>query len=253
MYFSFENLEFLYDPYPVGLAKPLMSEDTYRMLSGNFPALELFTTHKDLGKPHQKFTLSEKENAETFYAFIKSSPLWRDFHAWIRSDSFIFGVLDELKRHYLDLGFSYVPPRQRTVNRLRDILRGRLCDRSAHLHARFEFSALPANGGKVLPHTDARQKIVTLVVSMAQEGEWDTAFGGGTDVNRPKEARFLYNHVNRRADFGDMDVVHTFEYEPNQAVLFIKTHNSWHSVRPMAGNGSTALRKTLTINIVRDR
>ncbi len=161
--------------------------------------------------------------------------------------------MDELKSHYIDLGISYISPRQRTVQRLRNILRGRLCDRSSHLHARFEFSALPANGGKVLPHTDARQKIVTLVVSMAREGDWDPSFGGGTDVNRPKEVRHCYNYTNQRVDFDDMEVVHTYEYEPNQAVLFIKTHNSWHSVRPMAGIGSSALRKTLTINIVRDR
>jgi hypothetical protein len=32
-------------------------------------------------------------------------------------------------------------------------------------------------------------------------------------------------------------------------VIFVKTFNSWHSVRPMQGNGSGAMRKTLTINI----
>jgi hypothetical protein len=29
----------------------------------------------------------------------------------------------------------------------------------------------------------------------------------------------------------------------------VKTFNSWHSVRPMTGIGSDALRRTLTINI----
>ncbi len=46
-----------------------------------------------------------------------------------------------------------------------------------------------------------------------------------------------------------MNVLDTFEFTPNQAVVFVKTFNSWHSVRPMQGNGSTAMRKTLTINI----
>jgi hypothetical protein len=78
-------------------------------------------------------------------------------------------------------------------------------------------------------------------------------YNHGRDVNRPKEVRHCYNYTNQRVDFDDMEVVHTYEYEPNQAVLFIKTHNSWHSVRPMAGIGSSAFRKTLTINIVRDR
>ena len=46
-----------------------------------------------------------------------------------------------------------------------------------------------------------------------------------------------------------MDVIDTFEFTPNQAVIFIRTFNSWHSLRPMTGKGSDAMRKTLTINI----
>jgi hypothetical protein len=47
-----------------------------------------------------------------------------------------------------------------------------------------------------------------------------------------------------------MEVIDTYEFTPNQAVIFIKTFNSWHSVRPMTGVDSDALRRTLTINIM---
>ena len=46
-----------------------------------------------------------------------------------------------------------------------------------------------------------------------------------------------------------MNVIDTYEFSPNQAVMFIKTFNSWHSVRPMTGKGTDAMRRTLTINI----
>ena len=46
-----------------------------------------------------------------------------------------------------------------------------------------------------------------------------------------------------------MEVLDTFDFTPNQAVVFVKTDNSWHCVRPMKGQGSDAMRKTLTINI----
>jgi hypothetical protein len=87
---------------------------------------------------------------------------------------------------------------------------------------------------------------------MIREGEWDPAFGGGTDVNRPKDPRLYYNELNRQAEFDEMEVLETFPFEPNQAVVFVKTFNSWHSVRPMTGRGSPAMRKTLTINIEAD-
>jgi hypothetical protein len=46
-----------------------------------------------------------------------------------------------------------------------------------------------------------------------------------------------------------MEVLDTYEFGPNQLILFVKTFNSWHSVRPMKGKGSKQLRRTLTINI----
>ena len=46
-----------------------------------------------------------------------------------------------------------------------------------------------------------------------------------------------------------MEQIDVFEFEPNQCVVFVKTFNSWHCVRPMQGNGSQAMRRTLTINI----
>jgi hypothetical protein len=57
--------------------------------------------------------------------------------------------------------------------------------------------------------------------------------------------------MNRLADFDEMEVLDTFEFTPNQGVIFVKTFNSWHSVRPMTGHGSDALRRTLTVNIER--
>jgi hypothetical protein len=92
-------------------------------------------------------------------------------------------------------------------------------------------------------------KVATIIVSMVREGEWDPDFGGGTDVNRPKDLRTNFNEVNRLGRFEDMEVLDTFDFASNQGVIFIKTFNSWHSVRPMTGTGSNALRRTLTINI----
>ena len=99
------------------------------------------------------------------------------------------------------------------------------------------------------PHTDAPTKIVTLIVSMIEEGEWNPEFGAATDVNRPNDNRFCFNQLNELAAFDDMEVLDTYEFGPNQLILFVKTFNSWHSVRPMKGQGSKQLRRTLTINI----
>ena len=247
MYFSYDNLKFRYEPLPIGFAKPVLDENGYRQMVDNYPPLELFKYIPKIGK---KYSLSERYHGREYREFIQSNPVWRDFYRWLKSDDFVYGVFDALKQRHLDLGFKRPhSPAKRAWKRTKDLVRGRFSRVAAGLSARFEFSMLPADGGSVTPHTDAPGKIVTLIISMIRDGEWNPAFGGGTDLNRPKHESLIFNPMNRQAGFEEMEVLDTFPFTPNQAVVFIKTFNSWHSVRPMLGNGSKAMRKTLTINI----
>jgi hypothetical protein len=46
-----------------------------------------------------------------------------------------------------------------------------------------------------------------------------------------------------------MEVLETFEFLPNTGVVFVKTFNSWHSVRPIQGPSDGTMRRNLVINI----
>lgn len=245
-FFDFASLELRYDPFPIGLAKPVMDAALYAELVASYPSIDRFA---ELGKVGKKFTLSEKFNGAQYQDFIRGNALWREFHDWVKSDAFPMVVLRALKERDVDLGYKLDGSRPRQLfKNLKEVLGGHAVHRAARLRSRFEFSALPGDGGSVIPHTDAPGKIVTLVISMLQPGEWQAGYGGGTDVNKPKDPRRTFNQLNAQADFAAMDVLDTFEFTPNQAVVFVKTFNSWHSVRPMTGPAD-ALRKTLTINI----
>jgi hypothetical protein len=247
MYFSYDHLQLRYEPFPIGLAKPLMDPSIYQSMVDAYPPLELFQYIPKVGN---KYCLSQKFHAAKYHDYVRQHAVWRDVHAWIKSDAFTNEVMQALKEHAVDLGFTkHASGSARAVKRLKNLARGRPWEGVPWLSARFEFSMLPAAGGYVIPHTDERNKIVTIVVSMMQDGEWDPAYGGGTDVNRPKDITRNFNWMNAKAEFDEMEVIDTFDFTPNQAVIFVKTFNSWHSVRPMQGNGSGAMRKTLTINI----
>jgi hypothetical protein len=90
---------------------------------------------------------------------------------------------------------------------------------------------------------------VVVAVSMTGEGEWDARHGGGTTVLRPRDTSRYFNFMNKQLPFDETEVLHTYPFEPNQCVIFVKTFNSWHAVSPLTGAGSPAMRKTLTINI----
>lgn len=249
-YLNFDNLALRYEPFPIGMAKPAMDRALYDQLVAAYPPQELFQYIPKIGK---KYSLSERYHPDKYRDFIAASPLWRDFHRWIKSDAFIAEVVKALKDHHVDLG---VERRRKGMARLKKFVnnlgKGKLDAGEPGLSARFEFSMLPADGGSVIPHTDAPGKLITLVVSMVRDGEWNPAFGGGTEVNRPKDPKLSYNELNRQAEFDEVEALDCYEFTPNQVVVFVKTFNSWHCVRPMTGQGQTAMRKTLTINIEAD-
>jgi hypothetical protein len=208
-------------PYPVGSATAVLQD--FKPLADAFPPERLFRT---LGGGYKKLSLSERNNADHYRAFLASSPAWHRFHAHIKHE-FIADALTRL------VGL------------------GALAESALVGHtftARFEFSSLPADGGVLRPHTDIPSKIVTVVIGMDRPSEWDPAWGGGTDILRPRDPHATL--LDYQAPLSAFDVVHTFAHESNEAVVFVKTEDSWHSVGPIAGPAGH-YRRTLTINIER--
>lgn len=244
--FSFDHLQFRYEPFPIGMARPLMDEDLYRGFVEGFPAVEQFG---DLSVVGYKYSLSEKSNPRAYHRLVHTRPVWKELYRWVKSDAFIREVLQALEAHNLELGYKVLSPGRRVVRRIGKLAKGHFRSTRGRLGARFEYSMLPVDGGHVLPHTDSPGKVVTIIISILDADEWDPAFGGGTDLNRPRDPRLNFNRLNRQGRFEDMEVIDTFDFRSNQAVLFVRTFNSWHSVRPMLGRGSPAMRRSLTINI----
>lgn len=249
--FKLSDADFRYEPYPIGIVRPLMNDDLYRELVDNYPPKELFV---HLPKVGHKFTLSEKFNADNYHRFVAQTQVWKRLHDWIKSEDFIRAVDGMLRDNFIDLGLSKssFTKAKKWRRAWKDVTRARFPRIPSPLQARFEFSMLPADGGFILPHTDTPKKIITLIVSILNEGEWDPAFGGGTEVNCPKDCRHAYNWLNEYVPFEDVETLDTFDFAPNQCVIFVKTFNSLHSVRKMRGEGTTTMRKTLTINIEKD-
>lgn len=219
---NFDNLKLRYEPYPIGLAKTVFPPNMYDLLVEEFPPKELFkSTGYGLAV---KLSLSEKHNATSYIDFIQKHRLWAEIYSYVKSVKFVDDIVTALKANNIDIG-----------------LKGKVS-------TRFEFSAISANGGLLAPHTDMPSKIITVILSMCKEGEWAREWGGGTDVVRPIDQTQNFNWVNRYLKFEEVEKLDSYAYAPNQAVVFVKTFNSWHSVGPLTGPEGH-LRKTLTLNI----
>ncbi len=253
---NFEDTNFIYDPYPVGLARQVFEKDYYEKLVNTFPPQELFSFKESLGN---KYSLSEINNPREYHDYVMSCEPWREFYQWVKSESFIVEILELLSQNHINLGLlSSVNSKILRDNRgvksrlkalLKSLKRSISLSSSPSLSARFEFSMLPAQGGHIKPHTDAPNKFITLVIPIVRENEWNVSFGGATEIMKPKDITQNYNYLNKQREFDDVETVTSFDYAPNQCLIFIKTFNSLHAVRPMQGNDSNLMRSTLTINI----
>lgn len=239
---NLSRANFRYEPYPIGIIRNIFEPKLYSRLVDSFPPVELFHFMQHHGN---KWSLSEVNNPDIYHKFLSSNADWGRLYQEVKNTDFIEQVLKTLVSLKIDLGLA-AGKQSSFLDKMRKRLSG--CQSSRDLRARFEFSMMSADGGHILPHTDSPQKHITLVVSMLKPGEWDSSWGGGTDLMRPIDPSDNFNHQNRYLDFSQVETLETMAYEPNQCVIFIKTFNSLHAVKPMTGPRQV-MRRTLTINI----
>jgi hypothetical protein len=241
------RMNFDYVPFPIGVLDNAVEKEKYEKLVDAFPAPELFQFKKELGN---KYSLSELNNRENYFKFVKGNPIWTDFYEYVKSPKFIESVIKTLRDNNLKLGLEACEIKQKTVGQNDSILT-KIADRLSgkpYLSSRFEFSMLNADGGYLLPHTDSPTKVITLVQTIVKPGEWDRSYGGGTAINKPLDDKKYFNFLNEQLKFEEVSTLKTVEFEANQCMLFIKTFNSFHSVATVKGP-KDKLRRTLTINI----
>jgi len=110
------------------------------------------------------------------------------------------------------------------------------------LKERFGGSMLPQDGEVVTngminfhepgyyigPHPDTKDRIVTAIFYIAEEGAPQEL---GTHFYRPKDPTYT---SAKHGDFDDFELVGTAPYKPNSAVLFLRTPKSYHGVEPIS-------------------
>jgi len=160
-----------YEPYPLVVLRPALDAAIYSELARNYPSTDLFGKVPNYD---YKLSLSEKFNSGKYAAFIAGNEPWNRFHSLLKSDDFLKQTVEFLKQSNIDLGLdgAFEPTGRRIGRATSALLHGKLPNIAPKLRTRFEFSVLKAVGGEVAPHTDTPKKVITLVLSMIQDGEW---------------------------------------------------------------------------------
>ena len=83
------------------------------------------------------------------------------------------------------------------------------------------------------PHTDSTDKILVFLLYFPSE-EWQSEWGGGTQIYRPRDKHLDANWSNSRLPRTDVELVFDSGFKPNRLFFFVKSANSWHGVAPLA-------------------
>lgn len=256
-----DHFRYEYTPFPIGVAQSAIEPSLYELLAASYPDREDFSPFRtDATGRVTKLSLSARTEPRRLARFLDRNPRWRELHEYLYSVEFTDAILDHLEEQ----GIQVVRKRPRGIARWIHLaapalshsrvpglekLAYHLPRKLGGISSKLEFSAIPGSDGGLRPHTDSHGKIVTLVLAFPREGEWHPDYGGGTSIVEPKDARLYFNRYNKTLDFEDVVVRRIVEYRPNQAMLFVKTFNSWHAVMPTTGPVE-AWRKTLTVNLM---
>lgn len=210
--------------------------DRYQALCADFPAAAWFPERIEGDKQR----LNSRTAPDVFAAFLRESPRWRELFDQLSAPEFVAGL------------YTIVRPALRRARgpfgarpwRLEDAETGPAFARRVRIT--FEFSRMEA-GAEVPPHTDATEKLVSLLLYFPPP-DWREEWGGGTVLYRPRDPALARNWHNRRVPFEALEPFFDAGFAPNRLFGFVKSHDSYHGMPPLRCPAGVA-RTSLNVNV----
>lgn len=240
-----DNYEFAYDPYPYAVIKNVFSEDDHKKIIEEFPShSKYFQDVVSKNKNEKKFLKKNFNNTKiqinNLNTFLAKSLIYSKFYNYISSNKFIEDIDIFLKYNHIDLRLS-----ERINKKYFKFFKKK------NINTYFEFSSISVDGGFILPHTDSPKKIITCIFSIINDERINSYTGIETDILTTNENKYKYNFYNKTVPKKNTQLVKKVPFESNQMMVFIKTHNSLHSVGPVFPKDNNLdrnfFRNTLTV------
>lgn len=240
---KFDKPEFFYDPFPHALFKDVFDHEFYNLLCSEFPKEQKFERF-DFDKQHnlkqKKYVLND-DNV-LFKDVINKKKNLKKLYDYLNDEAFVEIILGILEKNSIKLKKNY---RNSLIQKiLRKIKRKK--------NYGFEFSMISTDGGFIKPHTDGADKLISFVIPVVDNDNFNNIINSGTNILKATDNKFKYNFLNSTVPFESTEIIRKVPFDKNQIFLFVKTHNSLHSVGPMKNyNGKTYMRKSINFFIYR--
>jgi hypothetical protein len=234
--------EVSYYPYPHILFKKIFSENIYNHLKDEFPTINELNFNSFDNKRHElkqsKYNLTNLD--KNFNNIIKNKKFTFELYNFLKSETFINSLIFFLNSKNLNINYN---SKENFYKKLikRFILK--------KIDFTFEFSAINTDGGFINPHTDGPNKIITLIIPLIDNSKIYEVKNCGTKILETHDEKYSYNFMNKTVPWEAIKIVKEIPFLDNQMMMFIKTHNSLHSVGPIESFDNSLFRKSINFCI----
>ena len=222
---NLNNQKIFYDPYPHALFTDVFDDKFYKDLCSEFPENENFDKF-DIDKQNlvkqKKFVLNDKNRS--FKNILNKRKNLNLLYNYLISQKFKIEIMRSLEKKNI-----FFPPHEKNESFFLKIKKKIKNIKNFG----FELSMISSDGGFIKPHTDGPDKLISFVIPIVDDDNFLKIENSGTKILIPTDEKFKYNYINKTVPFEVTETVREIPFSKNQIFLFLKTHNSLHSVGPM--------------------
>jgi hypothetical protein len=222
---NISNSDIYYKPYPYMLFKDVFDVNFYNLLCSEFPKtnelLKLDFDKKKNEYKQDKYFLTNLNKG--FFQLINKKKNTKYLYEFLKSPLFLNQLINFLNNNNLRIKYNL---NSGIASKFKKLI-------FKKTDFTFEFSSMSSKNGFIYPHTDGPDKILTLIVPIISDPRIKNVKNVGTNILESLEDKYEYNFMNYAVPFESTKSVKEIPFSENQILMFIKTHNSLHSVGPM--------------------
>jgi hypothetical protein len=228
-----------------------LNEENYELLNTYFPKIESKTLNEfNLKKNNLKYRISSNEN--NYQDIINKNSVLMDFHNEIFSFKFFNYFFKNLKKYFIQSRIS--DPRYLVkLFKPKTFIESKSLFKT-YIKRQIEFSYI-LDGGRIVPHTDARSKLLSLMLYFPNYKENNNHYYKektlGTVFWKSNLKNLNNNHLTNFSDelnFKERSKNLTkIPFEKFHLYGFIRNKYSWHSVDSI-DMGEKYIRRSININ-----
>ena len=244
------DIEFLYKKkYILFKIKNFLDEDSYKFINNSFPKIDYKKLENfDIKENNYKYAIISAD--KDYNQLLDKDERLRIIHNSIFSRKFFYYFYKNLKNEFLK-------SRAKDLKSLIKLLKPKVLDLSqsytknffyTYIRRQIEYSFI-FNKGKIVPHTDGKKKLLSLMLYFPEGQERESEIG--TTFWESNIKNFNNEHLKdsqKEIDFKKNNkALIKLDFNKYDLYGFIKNDKSWHSVEPFDLNDGY-VRKSMNIN-----